>query len=147
MLEADANRLNLSPILNLSPDLRQVVDVPTRLNPEGTLDPIITSLASYYKAPVTKPPIQSDINSRGVDSDHLVVLFEPVRSSQDIEPRKYKVIERRPLSKSGMKLFSEWVEQCNWSSLYKCEDLNLKTEIFQKMLMDKYLECFPLKKC
>ena len=57
MLSADSNRLNLSPILNLSPNLKQVVKVPTRLNPEATLDTIITTLAKYYKEPTTKPPI------------------------------------------------------------------------------------------
>ena len=43
IIAADANRLNLSPILNLSHSLEQVVKVPTRLNPDRTLDPIITS--------------------------------------------------------------------------------------------------------
>ena len=44
VIAGDTNRLNLSPILNLSPNLRQVVRVPTRLQPEAILDPIITTL-------------------------------------------------------------------------------------------------------
>ena len=48
IIAGDTNRLNLSPILNLSPRLEQVVKVPTRLNPSATLDPIITTLKKYY---------------------------------------------------------------------------------------------------
>ena len=45
IIAGDTNRLNLSPILNLSPSLQQVVKVPTRLNPDRILDPIITTLS------------------------------------------------------------------------------------------------------
>jgi hypothetical protein len=48
IIAGDTNRLNLSPILNLSPSLRQVVQVPTRLNPDVTLDPIITTMWRLY---------------------------------------------------------------------------------------------------
>ena len=56
IIAGDTNRLNLSPILSLSPSLKQVVKVPTRLNPEAILDPIITTMCKYYCEPVTKPP-------------------------------------------------------------------------------------------
>ena len=57
IIAGDTNRLNLAPILNLSPELEQVVKVPTRLNPDRILDPIITTLKKYYCEPHTKPPI------------------------------------------------------------------------------------------
>ena len=73
----DSNRIDLSPITELSPSFVQVVKVPTRLNPDVTLDTIITSLGSYYNSPITKPLIGSDSVS-GRPSDHLVVLWKPL---------------------------------------------------------------------
>ena len=47
VIAGDTNRLNLSPILSLSHSLVQVVKLPTRLNPDRMLDPIITTMAKY----------------------------------------------------------------------------------------------------
>ena len=68
IIAGDTNRLNLSTILNLSSNLKQVVKTFTRLKPEAILDPIITTLWKYYQEPVTKPPINSDLNSKGKPS-------------------------------------------------------------------------------
>ena len=79
ILSADSNKLNLNPILALSPSLRQVVKVPTRLNPPTTLDTIITTLSKFYNEPVTKPPLANDVNNpHGKPSDHLIVLWSPL---------------------------------------------------------------------
>ena len=45
----DTNDLRLEPILMLSPNLKQCVQNFTRMNPPRILDPIITSLSSYYQ--------------------------------------------------------------------------------------------------
>ena len=63
-LAGNTNRLNLSPILNLSPSMKQVVSSPTRLDPPAILDPIITTLKEYYQSPVTKPPIENDVDNK-----------------------------------------------------------------------------------
>ena len=70
IIAGDTNRLNLSPILNLSPSLKQVVKVPTRLNPDAILDVIITTLFKYSMDPVIKPPINNDAGN-GKPSDHF----------------------------------------------------------------------------
>ena len=44
IIAGDTKGLNLSPILNLFPNLKQVVAIPTRLKPEAILDHIITTL-------------------------------------------------------------------------------------------------------
>ena len=49
MIAGATNRLNLSPIHNLSPSLRQCVNVPTRLNPSATLDPIIPHFIIFIR--------------------------------------------------------------------------------------------------
>ena len=146
ILAADSNRLNLAPILNLSSDLKQVVNVPTRLNPDRILDPIMTSLSRYYKVPVTKPPLEVDSDKKGVASDHLIVLMEPVTSTQQVLHRTYRTIERRPINAAGLKRFSEWVGSCSWSNVYLCPDPNEKAAVFQRSVFDKYIECFPAKR-
>ena len=40
---ADANKLDIDPVLTLTPSMRQMVTTPTRLNPKEILDPIITT--------------------------------------------------------------------------------------------------------
>ena len=57
VIAGDTNRLNLSPITNLSPNLKQEVKVPTRLNPPAILDPIITTLGKWYQSPVRNLPL------------------------------------------------------------------------------------------
>ena len=78
LIVGDLNRLNLKPILNLSPDLKQVVKVITRLNPEATLDVIITNIHALYQAPTTLPPLDNDEDESGKPADHLIVLIKPL---------------------------------------------------------------------
>ena len=60
ILAGDTNDLKLEPILNLSPNLKQMVNSPTRQNPDQILDPIITNLSKYYQTPVCLPPLDND---------------------------------------------------------------------------------------
>ena len=50
IIAGDTNRLNLSPITNLSPNLKQEIKVPTRLSPPAILDPIITTLCKWHQS-------------------------------------------------------------------------------------------------
>ena len=145
IIAGDTNRLNLSPILNLSSRLVQKVKVPTRLNPDAILDPIITTLGKYYAEPVTKPPINPDENTTGKPSDHLIVLMRPVSESLAIPPRVYKTVETRPITESGMELFRSWIEEQRWLDIYACPDVNAKAENFQKLLIKNFEKCFPVK--
>ena len=60
LIVGDVNRLNLKPILSLSPDLHQVVKVITRHNPDATLDVIITNIQSLYHPLTTLPPLDNE---------------------------------------------------------------------------------------
>ena len=144
ILIADSNRLDLSPILQLSSYFKQVVNIPTRLNPPATLDTIITDLSVYYNPPVTKPPINSDIIG-GKPSDHLIVLFRPKISHSVPAQRKYNTVEFRPLPESGLARYGEWLMQQDWSALYVSTDINFKAEYLQNNLLNKYREIFPIK--
>ena len=144
IIAGDTNRLNLKPITNLSPNLNQLVKVPTRLNPDRMLDPIISTLGKWYNEPVTKPPINAN-TKKGKPSDHLVVLMLLIASTLEIPPRVYKTIETKPLSQAGFSNFADWVENEEWSEMYSCNDPHLKAELFQNLVFSKYQECFPTK--
>ena len=139
IIAGDTNRLNLSPILDLSPTLKQVVTIPTRLNPDAILDPIITSLAKYYCEPVTKPPISNDQGNGGKPSDHLVVLMHPLSSVLDCPPRQYKTVTCRPLTDSGIEEYGQWLADQNWNEFYAEIDCHKKAEVFHNLLREAFM--------
>ena len=72
----DANRLDISSILDLSPTMRQVVVSPTIGN--TILDPIISTLGLWYQTPACLPGLQSDPGTGGATSDHLIPTMRPI---------------------------------------------------------------------
>ena len=80
----DMNRLNINPILSLSPNLKQLVDFPTRRNPDATLDKIISTLQYYYAKLFTIEPLDSD-DQNGKPSDHLPVVFKPLEYLDEVK--------------------------------------------------------------
>ena len=145
LIAGDTNRLNLSPILNLSPALKQCVTVPTRLHPPRILDPVISTLHKYYLSPITKPPLQNDEDKKGKPSDHLVVVMYPISSQLDCPPPKKRLIECRPLPQSGIDKLGSWIQKQTWRQIYDCEDAHSKARVFQNMLKEKLDEYLPLK--
>ena len=144
IIAGDTNRLNLAPILSLSPRLKQCVKVPTRLNPAAILDPIITTLHQWYLEPVTMPPINNNEES-GKPSDHLVVLMRPISAQFPSPPRQYYTVQTRPITESGLRYFGQWITNHSWRDLYTCTDVNRKAEMLQSVLLDKYYRVFPIK--
>ena len=145
IIAGDTNRLNLSPILNLSPALRQLVQVPTRLNPDVTLDPVITTMRKFYLPPVTKPPIMNDQDKDGKPSDHLVVLMDPISSQVSCPKNKSRVVTFRPLPQSGIDQMGRWIQQQNWQEIYAAPDASSKAETLQNMVKQKLDEALPIK--
>ena len=88
LMARDTNELKLDSILSLSPNLKQVVESPTRLNPPRILDPIITSLSIYYQKPICLPPLDNDPDKDGSPSDHLIVYMKPIDSMNNNPARK-----------------------------------------------------------
>ena len=144
IVAGDLNRLGLSPILRLSTNFEQVVKVPTRLNPDAILDPIITTMKKFYSDPVTKPPVRNDPGN-GKPSDHLIVLMEPISRLVDCRPRVYEIIQYRPITDSGVQMFSQWLTNQTWDKIFGTQDCNKKAEIFQELLVAEFQRIFPLK--
>ena len=93
VISGDANRLKLDQILNLSPKLVQVVDQWTRLNPPAILDPIIMTLANYYQKPVCIEPLEVDVDKKGENSDHRIVICKPITTIENQSARTSKIVQ------------------------------------------------------
>ena len=126
IIAGDTNRLNLKPILSLSPAMKQLVQTPTRLNPDAMLDPVITTMKKYYQTPITKPPIQNDEEKKGKPSDHLVVLMYPIKSVINCPSRQVRVVECRPLPQSGINKLGIWLQEQTWKEIFECKNVNVK---------------------
>ena len=149
IIAGDTNELNLTPILNLSPNLIQIVRKPTRVDPvtgvEAILDPVITTLASYYQAPKCLPPLDCDPESNGKASDHRIVMVIPITAINNHCARSYKEIKSRPISQLGMINMRNWLQNQDWSEVYEAKSASIKAELLQNMLVRKFHELFPEK--
>ena len=74
VIAGDSNDLKLDSIISLSPQMCQIVQNWTRLNPPAILDPILTTLSSYYQVPECLNPLDSDPDKNGKPSDHKIVF-------------------------------------------------------------------------
>ena len=135
ILCADANKLDLSSILRLSPSMKQLVMSPTRLNPPNMLDPIITTLGKWYQTPVCLPALDADPGSGGKPSDHLIPLMRPINIIDNKSARIYKHIKVRPLADSIMALLRENFENKNWENVFNAKSANNKADIFYSEVM------------
>ena len=144
IISGDMNRLNINPILALSPNLVQVVGIPTRKNPDAILDKIITTLSKFYLPPTSLPPLDNDVEGNGKPSDHLIIVMRPISETENVKP-KQKTITYRPLPESGMLMFKQWLQTEPWLELYQAENAHQKAQLLQTGMMEKLDEYLPLK--
>ena len=141
----DTNDLKLDDILSLNSNLKQVVQNPTRLNPPRILDPIITTLSSFYQVPVCLDPLDPDPDMNGKPSDHLMVVMTPISVLNNRPARIKKKLSFRPFNDERLKLMKEWVDKEDWSVVINEKSADKKMEILQNLLVSKYHEYFPEK--
>ena len=132
----DMNRLNINPVLSLSPTLKQLIDVPTRKNPDAILENIISTLEYFYIPPFTIQPLDSDADKTGKPSDHLPVVFKPISINEN-KQQKYRVVKYRPITESGLEQFSDWLGKQTWTEISELETAHAKAEKLQSMLLCK----------
>ena len=145
ILAGDTNDLNLNPILSLNSNLKQLVTMPTRLNPPRILDPIITSLSDYYQVPVCLPPLDPDPEFNGKPSDHKMVLMSPINVINNIPARTYKNISFRVFSEENIERMKTWLSEQNWNDIINEKSPDIKAECFQAQILSKVDEFFPIK--
>ena len=129
--------------MNLDDRMKQIVKTPTRLNPDEILDPIITSLSTYYQTPVCLPPLGADDGI--TQSDHLTVIAEPLTAINNKPARVIKKVNVRRLPQSGKDQMRAWISLESWDEVIAAESAHEKAVILQSILMEKNLSVFPLK--
>ena len=149
VLAGDTNDLKLGPILRLNSNLKSVVKEPTRLNPKNPqnssiLDNIITDMHKWYQTPECLPPINADIG-QGKPSDHLTVIFKPISVVNNLPLRRKRDIITRPITESGLSLFSMWLEEQDWETVKNAHSVNTKTILLHQTITDQVNSAFPQK--
>ena len=145
ILAGDTNDLKLQPILNLSPNMKSLVKEPTRKNPDKILDNIITDMGKWYQSPKCVPPLDADPGSGGKPSDHLIVIMEPISVLNNKPSRTKREILVRPLKQSGIDMFAHWINKQTWEEVLRANTVDEKTEVLQKILLNKVDEYLPQK--
>ena len=145
VIGADSNDLKLDNILSLDKNFVQMVRKPTRFNPPAILDPVITSLSSYYQEPEILRPLDSDQDQMGSQSDHMIVLVTPINTINNQSARYQRIIRVRPLTTSGLNLFKSWLVDHDWSNVTSAVTVHEKAKIFQDELVRQLEICLPEK--
>ena len=145
ILCGDTNDLRLEPILMLNGNLKQVVKQVTRLNPPRILDPIITTLSTFYQDPRCLPPLDPDPDCNGKPSDHKMVVMEPISVLNNRPAREKKKITFRAITELGLQKMQLWLENETWDEETSERCAHKKAELLQKKLVRKYNEFFPEK--
>ena len=142
----DTNELNLAPILNLSSNLSQIMKTPTRIDSvtfvETMLDPVITTLASYYQKPQCLPTLDPDPDTNGKPSDHRIVLVRPISAINNECSRSTQDITVRPITEVGLINMRNWLVCQDWSQVFQSSSAHEKAKILQEMLLHKFYEFF-----
>ena len=115
----------------------------TRLNPDATLDVIITNIHSFYLPPTTLAPLDNDENVTGKPADHLIVVMKPLSAEFPVYRKRYKTIKYRPFPDSAMREMGQWVQAQSWQEIYSIPCPSLKADKFEQMIMDKVDLLFP----
>ena len=145
IIAGDTNELKLDPILSLSPNLKQVVQSPTRLNPPQLLDPIITTMSQFYQLPVCQKPIEADQGTGGAASDHLCVKFSPLTAINNKPARVKRKVTVRPMPESRFIEFEKWIKCQTWENVMSAETVHDKAEELQSMSLAAMNKYFPEK--
>ena len=145
VISGDTNDLKLDSILSLDSRFVQVVQEWTRLDPPAVLDPVMMTLTKYYQEPLCLEPLDSDPDKKGVKSDHRIVVCRPISTINNKAIRHIREVRVRPFPQSGLDKLSEWFIDKTWEEIYELESAHEKAETFQKILVDKVDEIFPVK--
>ena len=131
VIAGDTNDLNLEPILNLSPRFHQIVQDWTRMDPPALLDPILTTLSSFYQVPECLEPLDADPDKDGKKADHRIVIARPINVINNKPGRETRKLKVRPFPESGILKMKVWFVDQSWEGVFKAESAHEKAALFQ----------------
>ena len=115
VIGGDKNDLNITPLLDGIPRLRQIVTKPTLKS--KVLDIMLTNMHSLYCVPIIAPPVAPDDPLCGVPSDHSTPIAIPLSTDTLDQVREYITKISRPLPESGILEFGEWICSEDWAGI------------------------------
>ena len=143
VIAGDRNDLSVGRILSIESSLQQIVSAPT--HGRKILDVVFTNIWKFYNDPVIVSPIPVDDPSKGVPSDHLGVVVEPIQHPDKPPLRRKKIINFRPKPQSKICNFGKDISQISWDFLSSSSSSTELTEAFQRKMTDLIDTHFPLK--
>ena len=141
VMGGDKNKLNIGPLINAIPRLRQIVTKFTYQH--KILDVILTNLHQFYCVTVVVPPVLPDQPGHGVPSDHSVPVAYP-QTDKSTKLNEYKTVKARPLPDSGIRKFGQWICSEQWDGIEN-KSPNDQAKYLQEILTEKVEKIFPQK--
>jgi len=141
IIAGDTNDLKIEKILQLSDQLKQIVTKPTRGS--KILDPVITTLHTYYQTPQVLEPLDSDPDKNGSKSDHNMVTVTPINVVANTPARTKRLITVRPIKESGILKVKDWLKVTSWDFLGTLDTAHEMADKFEEKLMEKIDEVLP----
>ena len=145
IISGDTNELKLDSILHLNSKMQQMVQGVTRLNPPRMLDPILTTLGSFYQVPEILAPLGADAGTQGKPSDHLIPVMRPITGIDNRCSRTFREITVRPITRSGLSKLRHWFEVQDWNENMNETSVDKKAELLLSQVMSAVNTCLPEK--
>ena len=129
-------------ILQLSPQLRQLVHYPTC--GRNVLDLIITDAHVLYHPPLPEAALLPDDPEDGAPSDHLGNLLVP-RNIPMKNNRQFRNITIRPITQSQMNAMGNIIVNEKWEHIHSEDNVDEKLELFTQTIFKILDEIAPKK--
>ena len=96
------------------------------MNPPALLDPIITTLSSFYLEPLSLEPLDSDPDKNGVKSDHRIVVARAISTINNKSGRQTRKVRVRPFPQSGVDKMKNWFIDKEWNEVHEAKSAHEK---------------------
>ena len=143
ILGGDKNNLNLAPLLNGIPRLRQIVSKNTYKF--KILDVLLTNMHQAYAEPYIAPAVPADDPQKGSPSDHNTPVACPLTTDHPTKTREFITKVSRPLPDSGIREFGQWITGEEWTSITIDANPTEQVTVFEKLVQEKLDLILPQK--
>ena len=130
-------------ILQLSPQLRQLIHYPTC--GDNTLDLVITDAHVLFHPPLPEAALLPDDPDEAAPSDHLGNLLVPRNIPGIRNNRQYKTISVRPITNSQMNAIGNLLVKKKWQHIVCEDDIDGKLQLFTHYVFSILDEIAPIK--
>ena len=143
LLGGDVNCLDVSQLLSISSNFKQLVTKPTRQ--EKILSVIITDLHKSYQEPFIIKPLKPDTEGCGKPSDHSVPVAVPYTDTSKPRRREYQLKEVQPIPESKIVALGQWITTEEFTDVREASHPTEKVAALGKIMSDKINDICPKK--